>query len=92
MKTLAQVQTSVPAEVLQNPEQIPFEMAVVKALSMKVLNMTLEGVFLTERPMGERLNLMKHDWHHRKLVKTERQTIVDTALSEICMAARPGHV
>jgi hypothetical protein len=81
-------QTSVPVEALQILGQIPFAMEVAKALSMEVPNMTLERVFLTKPPTGERWNLMKHDQNRRKLVRAARQMIVDTARSEIHMAAR----
>jgi hypothetical protein len=56
---------------------------------MKVLNMTLELVFLTELPTGGRRKLMEHCRNHRKMVREARQTIVGTALSEIHMSAAP---
>ena len=63
---LAQIQTSVPTEVLQKQGQIPFVMAVVVAPSMTVLNMMLERVFLTERLTGGRKKLIDHYQNHRK--------------------------
>ena len=87
---MAQLQTSVQVEDLQKPGQIPFVMAVVEALSMKMPNMTLERVFLTEQPTDGRRNLMEHCRNHRKLARVGRQTIVDTALSERHIAARLG--
>ena len=91
-RTLGQIQTSVPADALQELEQIRFAMEVAEALSMKVSNMTLELVFLTERPTGERrmLMMMEYCQNHRKLVRVARQMIVGTALSERHMSARLG--
>ena len=89
---MAQGQTYVLAEALQKLGQIQIAMAVAEALSMKVPNMVLERVFLTERPKAERRNLLRHGRNHRKSETAARQMIFDTALSEIHMTDQPEPV